>query len=107
MFASVIETLLITPKFSFIEPGAQWDQRTCISWEDVVISPEFPATLTQKLASIPAELKQVRLNRQQLLLLLFIACSLYNDLQAFYDFRRVFVRNFMLCKRRPNAVNSL
>jgi hypothetical protein len=83
MFASVIESLLIAPKFLFVEPGAQWDQRTCLSW-DVVISAEFPATLTQKFAPTAAELKRVRLNRRQLLLLLFIAGSLYNDMRTYY-----------------------
>jgi hypothetical protein len=54
------------------------------------MSLEFPEAMTQKLAAITAEFNHVRLNRRQLLLLLFIAGSLYNDLQAFYDFRPVF-----------------
>jgi hypothetical protein len=89
MFAPVIGRLLIAQKVSFIRPGAQWDQGTCISWEVVLISLEFPATLSQRLVAIAAEFNHVRLNGRQLLLLLFIAGSLFNDLQAFYDFHRV------------------
>lgn len=83
MFAPVIGTLLIAQKVSFVKRGAQWDQGTCSSWEVVLISLEFPTALSQKLAAISAEFNHIRLNRRQLLLLLFIAGSLYNDLQAF------------------------
>jgi len=87
MFASITGKQLIAQKVSFVKPGAQWDQGSCVLWEVVLISLEFPAALTQKLAAIPAEFNHVRLNRRQLLLLLFTAGSLFNDLKAVCDLK--------------------
>jgi hypothetical protein len=101
MFASITGTLLIAQRVSFVKPGAQWDQGSCILWEVVLISLEFPAALIQKFAAIPAEFNLVRLNRQQLLLLIFIAGSLFSDLQAFCDHIPLTPNDTYRCRTAP------